>query len=310
LGDVLLTTPLIRTIKKNYPQIKIDFLIKPQYADVLRYNPYINNLIIYSENESLITDLKQNKYDLIVDLQNNLRSAKIKFGLKIPRGVFNKRTLDKFLLVNFKINRLKNSYSIPKRYAEAVSEINLDDEGLDLFLPEDINSVIEKNNMNIGFAPGSRHFTKMWPEEYYIQLGNKLADAGYKIFLFGGKSDREICRKITDKISGAADLSNDDNLYQTAIDMKNCAAVVCNDSGLMHTACAVKVPVMVFLGSTVKEFGFAPYKNPNSVLENKLLSCRPCTHIGRERCPLGHFKCMLELTPQTAFDNLLILLKS
>jgi ADP-heptose:LPS heptosyltransferase len=86
--------------------------------------------------------------------------------------------------------------------------------------------------------------------------------------------------------------------------MKKCKAVICNDSGLMHTACAVGTPVLTFFGSTVKEFGFTPYRNKNLILENNSLSCRPCSHIGRDKCPKNHFKCMKELTPEIVFNKL------
>ena len=83
----------------------------------------------------------------------------------------------------------------------------------------------------------------------------------------------------------AINLCNEDNILQTVTDMKKCRAIVCNDSGLMHAACAAGVPVVSFFGSTVKEFGFTPYNNKNLILENNSLSCRPCSHIGREKCP-------------------------
>ena len=92
--------------------------------------------------------------------------------------------------------------------------------------------------------------------------------------------------------------------------MKECKAIVCNDSGLMHTACAMKVPVLALFGSTIREFGFTPYNNKNLILENKTLSCRPCTHIGRENCPKNHFKCMLELSPGDAYNKLIELINS
>ncbi len=147
----------------------------------------------------------------------------------------------------------------------------------------------------------------MWPAEYYEKLGILLSEAGYRIVLLGGSDDLALCTEISEKISGSVNLCNEDDLLQTAADMKCCTAVVCNDSGMMHTACAAGIPVLTFFGSTVKEFGFSPYKNRNLILENKSLTCRPCSHIGRERCPKGHFKCMLEITPEKAYEALMTL---
>ncbi|MGE5679998.1 MAG: glycosyltransferase family 9 protein [Bacillota bacterium] len=311
LGDILLTTPLIRSIKKINREIKIDFLLREEYKDALLYNPYINKLHFYkrTENDQLFESLKKNNYQLVVDLQNNLRSSKLINYLKIPAVKFHKHSVDKFLLVNFKINRMKDLPQVPVRYSESLEDFILDEEGLDLFFPEGLKPSLKPEDNFVGLCPGSRHFTKMWPEEYYVELGRTLSENGFNVALIGGKSDREVCSRISAKIPSSVDLSSDNDLLKTAADMKNCRAIVCNDSGMMHTACAVKTPVAVFFGSTVREFGFAPYRNNNLILENNSLSCRPCSHIGREKCPKGHFKCMLEITPDRAFNEIISMIK-
>lgn len=301
LGDILLTTPLIRSIKTQYPQITIDFLLKEQYQNTLNHNKYISNLFLY---ESDLKKLNDYSYDLVIDLQNNFRSRKIVKDLKVPALKFRKHDLDKFLLVKFKINRLKNLPQIPIRYADTIPNFKLDENGLDIFLPKDIKPNLKDEIKYIGFAPGSRHFTKMWPIEYYIELGKSLSNNGYKVALLGGKNDRKICDEINKGITSSIDLSNDDDLFQTAVDMQQCSAIICNDSGLMHLACALKIPVLTFFGSTVKDFGFTPYKNYNLILENNSLNCRPCSHIGKSSCPKKHFNCMKKLTPQLAYNNL------
>ncbi|HEX2961885.1 MAG TPA: glycosyltransferase family 9 protein [Ignavibacteriales bacterium] len=305
LGDILLTTPLLRSLKRLYPEKKIDFLIRNEYADILKFNPYVNDVLLYKrdDNSALFQTLKEKKYDAVVDLQNNLRSRKVIKAAKAEAFRFNKRPFDKFLLVKFKINRLQQAPQIPVRYASSIPGFQLDDQGLDLFLPENVPADLNAEDNYIAFCPGSRHFTKMWPPEYFTRLGGLLQKEGFKIVFLGGKSDREICRRLSNEIPGSIDMSNDDDLFLTATLMKRCRAVVCNDSGLMHTSCAAGTPVLAIFGSTVKEFGFTPYKNKNLILENNLLSCRPCSHIGREKCPLGHFKCMLEITPEAVLDN-------
>ena len=301
LGDILLTTPLIRSIKTQYPQITIDFLLKEQYQDTLKLNKYISNLYLYKSD---LRELNDNSYNLIVDLQNNFRSRKVVKDLKAPTLKFRKHNLDKFLLVKFKINMLKNLHQIPGRYANTIPDFKLDENGLDIFLPNDIKSNLKDELKYIGFAPGSRHFTKMWPIEYYIELGKSLSNDGHIVVMLGGKNDKKICKEISKEISSSIDLSNDDDLFQTAGDMQQCSAIICNDSGLMHLACALKIPVLTFFGSTVKDFGFTPYKNHNLILENNSLNCRPCSHIGKSSCPKDHFNCMKKLTPQLAYNNL------
>ncbi len=307
LGDILLTTPLIRTLKNTNPKLEIHFLLRKEYQDVLINNPYISKLITFNRDGSSSTTkgiLSQNKYDFVIDLQNNLRSRALTNSLNCPKVRFKKLSWQKFLLVNFKINKLSETPPIPERYASVIDDLKLDEEGLDLFTNKKPSESLAGLTNLIGFCPGSRHYTKMWSKEYYIELGKKLIDNGFNVALFGGKDDKNICNEISSSLSKCINLYNENDILQTAVDMKMCRAIICNDSGLMHTACAVKVPVIAIFGSTVKEFGFIPYRSKNLILENKSLTCRPCSHIGRSNCPKKHFKCMMEITPEIFYNSL------
>lgn len=308
LGDILLTTPFIRAIKSQFPDIKIDMLLREEYANVVKLNPYLNKKFLFKKddksNNVLIEQLENTNYELVIDLQNNLRSKKIVSSLKTKSVKFDKRSFDKFLLVNFKINKLKEALQIPVRYSNTIHDLNLDKGGLDLFTDKSANEeLIGKNNL-IGFCPGARHFTKRWLKEYFVELGNKLTQDGYTIVLFGGRIDKEICEEINKAIPGSINLANDDDLLQTVADMKLCKVVVCNDSGLMHTATATGTKVIAIFGSTVKELGFAPYNCNNLILENNSLTCRPCSHIGRSNCPKKHFDCMKSIKPGFVFEKI------
>ena len=308
LGDILLTTPLIRAIKKNYPNIKIDFLLREEYYDLLKFNPNIENIITINRDKNRLRGLKNqiciSNYDFVIDLQNNLRSFSLLKCYGSSVASFKKKNLAKFLLVNFKINRLKNKLPIPVRYAQSVEGIKLDENGLDLITDKGPNRILENNVRLIGLCPGAKHFTKMWPEEYFVDLGKLLEKNNYTVVLFGGKNDKQVCENIASELSSPINLCNDDDIFQTAADMKKCLLLYCNDSGLMHTAAAMNVPVIAFFGSTVQEFGFIPYNTKYIILENESLSCRPCSHIGRSRCPKKHFKCMKEILPEQAFQKM------
>jgi lipopolysaccharide heptosyltransferase II len=309
LGDILLTTPFIRSIKNQFPNLEIDFVIRAQYSDVLKLNPYVNKVFTFSrienDNFGIIKEIKNSEYDLVIDLQNNLRSNKLVSMLKTQSVSFSKNSLNKFLLVNFKINKLKYAPQIPVRYSQTISDFKLDEKGLDLFTDKTPSvKLVQKGNI-IGFCPGARHFTKRWPKEYFIELGKKLTAYGYSIVLFGGKIDIEICAAVANEIPGAINLSNNDDILQTAADMELCKAIICNDSGLMHAASAVGTKVVTIFGSSVKEFGFTPYICTNLILENKLLNCRPCSHIGRSKCPKKHFDCMQLIKPQFVFEKVI-----
>lgn len=308
LGDILLTTPFIRAIKSQFPDIKIDMLLREEYADVVKLNLYLNKKFLFKKddksNNVLIEQLENTNYELVIDLQNNLRSKKVVSSLKTKSVKFDKRSFDKFLLVNFKINKLKEALQIPVRYSNTIQNLKLDKGGLDLFTDKYANEeLIGKNNL-IGFCPGARHFTKRWLKEYFIELGNKITKNGYTIVLFGGRIDKEICEEINKAIPGSINLANDDDLLQTVADMKLCKVVVCNDSGLMHTATATGTKVIAIFGSTVKELGFAPYNCNNLILENNSLTCRPCSHIGRSNCPKKHFDCIKSIKPDFVFEKI------
>lgn len=307
LGDILLITPLIRSIKKENTLTEIHFLLRSEYKDSLVHNPYISKLITLSRAEDASaakSTLSQNNYDLIIDLQNNFRSRNLISDFSCAKVYFKKYSLQKLLLVKFKINLMKNAQPIPERYAAPVPGFKLDDEGLDLFTQNNPDGSLKDKQNLIGFCPGSRHFTKMWPLEYYTKLGKILIERGFEIVLFGGKDDQNICKEISSNVSNCVNLCNNNDLLQTAADIKKCKAVVSNDSGLMHVSCALNVPVIAIFGSTVKEFGFTPYRCKNLVLENKSLTCRPCSHIGRNHCPRRHFKCMKEITPQIVYNSI------
>ena len=314
LGDILLTTPFIRVLKKKYPGLKIDYFVKSNFIEAVKLNPNLNEIYSWNgENEfaEVVAKLTHNKYDFVIDLQNNLRSKKVVRKIGASSARFKKPNVKKFLLVHTKINLLKERKTIPQRYVEVIPDLELDGKGLELFLPDRMESAkgeqwlkIDSEKEIIGFAPGAFHYTKRWPLEYYEELGNQLLSEGYQIVIFGGKSDREICDDLKNKITDSIDLSNDNDLFQTAMEMGKCKIVVCNDSGLMHTATSVGIPVVSIFGSTVREFGFPPFGVENLVIENDELACRPCTHIGKAKCKKKHLNCLRELTPQQVHNEI------
>lgn len=296
----------MRSIKKKFPAAEIDFLLSREYTDVIRFNPYITSILELDKKKSptgLIKELSYKKYDVVIDLQNNIRSRRLtkSFNSRVVR--FKKPSIKKLLLVKLKINLLRANKSIPELYAETFPEVQLDSEGLDFYFQE--NSETDKKGKKIvGLCPGARHYTKMWPAQFYIDLGNKLVKNGYQVHLLGGGADIKVCESISAEIKNSINKCTDNNLFDTAGTIKECDVIVCNDSGLMHLSAALKIPLITIFGSTVKEFGFSPYKTVSLVLENNSLSCRPCTHIGRNNCPKKHFNCMNSITPDFVFNQL------
>ncbi|AFH50338.1 ADP-heptose:LPS heptosyltransferase [Ignavibacterium album JCM 16511] len=314
LGDILLTTPFLRALKKSNPQLNIEFLLRQQYKDLLIKNPNISKLHLFSRNDfenlNLLNKLRREHFDLIIDLQNNFRSRGITSKLRGEKLRFDKKSFQKVLLVKTKINLLRNAPPIPVRYANVIDGIELDNSGLDLLTDKEPSHEIQSNDNLIGLCPGARHFTKRWPVEYFIELGKLLIQNKFNVVLFGGKIDKQYCERIANEIPQALNLCNDDDILQTAADMKLCSAIICNDSGLMHAASSTGTKVLTIFGSSVREFGFAPYNCKSIILENNSLSCRPCSHIGRESCPEKHFGCMKEIKPEFVYNELLKFLKN
>ncbi len=305
LGDVILTTPVVRALKSKYKEAIIDFVTSPASEEVYTNSPRINNLLLYSkkgDNSNLYSILMKKNYDLVLDFQHNKHSSKIVKATGKSSYKITKPQLAKFLLVHFKINLFGKIKKIPERYADVLSALKLDDKGPEMF-PAGLDKVEQEDKL-IGFCPGSKHFTKQYPEEYYAKLGKLLNDKGYKVALFGGSDDKEICERLHLSIKKSINLYTENKLHQLLLNMKRCKLIVCNDSGLMHAATAIDVPVAVIFGSTVGEFGFKPWKSKSLVLEDSTVNCRPCSHIGKGSCPKMHFNCMMNLYPELVFNEI------
>ncbi|MBN1300594.1 MAG: glycosyltransferase family 9 protein [Melioribacteraceae bacterium] len=308
LGDVLLTTPVLRALKDMDPGWIIDFCTKPGFTETIKFNPNIRKVIEYQDNTDFTDTLVRENYDLVIDLHNNFRSRRLVKNLSAKILKISKPTVKKFLLVNLKINLFKKVRSIPGIYADTIPGLMLDNKGPEFFFNQDFIPP-HKDNRVMGICPGSKHFTKMYPVEYFAELGNKLVERGFKVNLLGGRDDMPVCRLLNEQIKGSVNKCTDNDLIKTAENILECRAVICNDSGLMHLASALTVPVVAIFGSTVKEFGFFPYKVKNLVLENNSLSCRPCSHIGRSDCPKKHFNCMKQITPEIVLEQTLKFVK-
>jgi len=302
LGDVLLTTPIIGYLSDRYNSPEIHYLVKSQFTDAVKFHPALKKLIIFDKNDvvQLKNEIACEKYDFIIDLQNNLRTRRLTRGIQTKIFRFKKRHLKKFLLVHLKINFLMSKNSIPELYAETIGAAkDIINYPARIYLPEGKSS--PKIQRRIGLCPGAQHFTKRWPEKYFSRLSTLLLNAGFSVSFLGGKSDIPIIRELTGRISGTIDASTDNNFIELCRNMVECEVVVTNDSGLMHTAAALGIPVLAIFGSTVREFGFFPFNIRSEIIENNKLTCRPCSHIGRKSCPKKHFNCMEELSADLVF---------
>jgi len=322
IGDILLSTPFIRQVKKTYPKAKIDFIVKNIYKDLLDFNPHLNKLYSLKLNKGrkelkeLKVLLRECSYNVILDLHNNLRSNYLKRGIHAEKIYsIKKEKIKQTLLVQFKINLYKTETPIPDKYLAVAKDYDIldDGKGLDLYWNKNTTDTartkmmslgLDLNNRFICLAPGAGFYTKRWPEEKFeklIALINR--DHNFKIVVLGNDKEREI-GSLLKKQRNIIDSRGKLSLLETAYIISKGMMIVTNDSGLMHMATAVKTPVLAIFGSTVKELGFFPYRAESRVVENSGLSCRPCSHIGRNTCPKNHFKCMMEITPEDVYTEM------
>lgn len=312
IGDIVLTTPVIRMAKEQIPNAEIHFLTKSSFKTILDSNPYLDKLYAVEKNLfEVVQELKKENYDLIVDLHNNLRTARIKRHLKRPSKSFNKLNVEKWLFVNFKRDKLPKVH-IVDRYLDTLSDFKIinDKKGLDYFIKEEDEvrlDTLPKNFQNgyIGWVIGGSYFTKMLPAEKVIEIARKTDKP---ILLLGGPEDKEKGNLIASKLgSQVFNSCGKFNLNQSSSLVKQADKILSNDTGLMHVAAAFNKPILSFWGNTVPEFGMYPYfpENPDlsTIVEVEGLACRPCSKLGyKKNCPKKHFHCMELVEVDTIVD--------
>jgi ADP-heptose:LPS heptosyltransferase len=309
IGDIVLTSPIARCIKKENSKYEVHYLTKYKFSELVTTNPHVDKVYTIQKNTSeIIQELKAEKYDAVFDLHNNIRSRLVTNALHAKTFRFNKLNFKKWLLVNTKINKLP-SVHIVDRYLETIEKygIKMDDEGLDFFIPPTtkINVDLKLNNQYIALVIGGTHFTKKFPTDKIIELCNKLTQ---QVVLIGGKTEVDDAKNIISKTKGnVVDCCGKFSLLESAILIKNADVVISNDTGFMHIAAAFNKKIISLWGNTVPEFGMYPYlkdQSKNCMVQVQNLSCRPCSKIGFSTCPKKHFNCMNDINNQEIIDHL------
>lgn len=309
IGDIVLTTPVVRALKQQLHGAEVHFLLKKQFHCVMENNPYIDKIYHYMGKKDTLKLLKQEHYDYVVDLQHNYRSSQITSALKVSHTKLNKLNIRKWLLVNMKIHAMPNLH-IVDRYFKVVKSLNVvnDNEGLDFFIPSsdvvdtgDFPAVFEDGFVAV--ALGGAHVTKRIPLEKVIEICRIL----YKpVILLGGndvlQEGEEIENRLGERVFNACGKYN---LNQSASILKHCDCLLTGDTGMMHIAAALNVPIASVWGNTVPEFGMYPYMKERGkfrLFEVHSLSCRPCSKLGYKKCPRKHLKCMNNIEAQEVAD--------
>lgn len=368
IGDIVLTLPVVRYAKKqlNY---EVHFLTKKSFESILIFNPHLDKIYTINKKVSeVLPQLKLEKYHAIIDLHKNLRTLQVRWALRVPYFSFDKLNWEKWLMVNFKINRLPKIH-IVERYGNPlfpegegkitggeISDLKNDsDDSAGLLNPEmklshlenkfpDLaiffpligkgkkesdnqtslssseiepskikkqNSPLAKSNSPSGargfsvFAIGGAHATKRLPLSKIISICSKIKSP---IILLGGKEDATIGEEIVQNIreDRVINMCGKTTLQESMQLIKNARKVITHDTGMMHIAASFKKEIISIWGNTIPEFGMTPFYadgiDRNTIVQVENLSCRPCSKIGFEKCPKGHFRCMMEIDEAKIVD--------
>lgn len=315
LGDVILSTPVIESIRRFYPTSQITVLTTPQASDIVRYHPDVSKTIVYDKRGKdrgiagflrMVKFLRKQQFKVVFSLHKSWRTALLLYACRIPQRIgfseasgawlYTKRSnrsgCDHDVLRNLSIFRVLGYEP------EALSQ------KLQVHVPEDVETQMQEllrpfgegAKELVGIAPGSVWATKRWPPAGFGEVTRQLYDDGYAVVLLGGKSDMTVATEV--EISAKRNLLNltgKTSLLQAAAIIQRLKLLITNDSAPLHLASAFQVPVVALFCSTVPEFGFGPWKTPSTSLGVSDLYCRPCGSHGRQRCPTGTLACQRKL---------------
>lgn len=298
IGDIILTTPVIRCCAQQLPGARIHYVCKRLFAPILEANPYLHKIHSFDRDiDELYPELQAEGFDVVIDLHRNLRSLRLRRQLGVKAYSFNKLNLSKLLAVWLKRKSLLPPLHIVDRYFEPAEHVGVknDGKGLDYFIPEaDKHLPARLPQGFMALVLGGSYFTKKIPIN---KLREICSFAQLPLVLVGGKEDREQAEQLCREVPMLMNLCGELSLNQSAYLISQAEWVITPDTGMMHVAAAFRKKTISVWGNTIPEFGMGPYlaREENKILEVKELSCRPCSKLGYQKCPKGHFRCMNQI---------------
>jgi heptosyltransferase-2 len=306
IGDILLTTPLIRALRARHPGARIDALTKDRFAPLLVDNPHLSTVLSPAEGESLpalAARLRSARYTHRLDLHGSLRSRQLRLLLPGRWRGYRKHKLARGLLVlTHRDTYPAGTPPVPERYFEAAEGLDVRPDGgppdfrigpaalaqADAYLAQ---LGTAPGRQLVALAPGAAHLTKRWPLEQWKDLTRELGAEGKRVVVVGGPEDVAAAEEVARVSPAAVAAAGKFGLQGTGALLSRASALVSGDTGVMHMATGVGTPVVALFGPTVEAFGFFPYRAPATVVQREL-PCRPCSRMGGPACPLGHHDCL------------------
>ncbi len=307
IGDVLLTTPLVRALRARHPDARLVYVTKRAMLPLVSANPHLNDVIVLEPGEAvrrLARRLTRSEPTLGLDLHGTLRSAALRLLVPCPWRSYGKRKLRRGVLLSTKIDLYGRAVPVAERYFEAARALDVRPDGgpPELVLPPDAYDHVDRWIAGRGWsgaplavlAPGAAHATKRWPTDRWLALAARLEADGYAVVVVGGEHDHAVAAPLE---AHAAVAAGRFSLQETGAVLARARVLVSGDTGVMHMATAVGTPVVALFGPTVEQFGFFPYAARASVLQRRL-DCRPCSAMGGAYCPMGHHRCLTDIAPE------------
>lgn len=302
IGDVILATPIIEKLKRHYPDVEIDFLVRRGNGALLKEHPHLNKVFIWKKKQNKYTNLfrvllliRRRKYDVAINLQRFFASGflTILSGAKQKVG-FRKNPLSPFFDV--KVTHRLNGQHETSRNLSLIQHLTDKKWIRPRLYPRkrDYASVSKFQEVPyLCMAPTSVWETKEMPSVKWVEL-ILAQDNDWVIYLLGGPDDRDACQEIIDMSErrNVVNLAGKLNFLESAALMEKAVMNYTNDSAPMHMASAMNAPTNAIYCSTIPSFGFGPLGAKSKIVETKEnLSCRPCGIHGKKKCPLDHFNC-------------------
>ncbi len=323
LGDIVMSTPMIRCLRNQFPRAQIDMVVREDFLDLIKNNPRLNQKKGLARGEGLqgLLELRRwiqsQNYDVIYDAHRSLRTFFLMPFLKAPQKFyFKKHYLKRSLALTFKLPLLKHFGRFLERYITPLHPLGVsyDGKGPELFIDplavqhtqERFLSGLAKPRITVGLIPSAQWQGKRWPLNYFRELIEKMIiDTPYHFILFGGPADI-FCQALAENIPSErlTNLQGRCSIAESGALLQGCAFVIANDTGLMHMADALGKPSILFLGPTSKESGCLPF-HPQSIVLERNLWCRPCSKNGQAPCIRKERYCLTEITPQMAFASVI-----
>ncbi len=311
MGDLLLTTPLIRAIRRRYPETDLTVATQSRYAPLFQCNPHITRVAAYDSREPLrafARELRRLRLTHRLDLHRSLRSRLLRLQVGGRWTSYSKYRAARTILIQLKRNTYRDTRPVAERYFDAAKSLGVSPDGnpAEVFLPQDALDRMQvalaerghhASRTLLAFAPGASHATKRWPISHWIELVRHVTEGVVDVVVLGGPRDRHLGAALASAAPDRAfDMTGACTLLESAALLKLSRTAVAGDTGLLHLATAVGTPIVGLYGPTVEAFGFFPYQARGTVLEQPL-SCRPCSAFGGPKCPLGHHDCLASLAP-------------